>query len=836
MYPHLRTGPLLSSAAGALSPSFSLRFADTGSLVPTIGAVAPAYARATVSSVDDHEQVVRAVLSGEARFRGLRRVRNHILTSSEDLSAANWTPGANGTGVVPTVTGGFAAGPLNGMSASRVQFDHGAGDTAADWSRIRQSLGAIPTSATPIRQATWLKTNDGSVRNISLRGSSGGAVVTVSVTADWQRFSAQTGSAGGAATWELYYFGDLNAGIPTADILVSGALAEDTTGQSNVNPSEYVSVGVLAAPYHGAGVDGVRWFPTENSNVVAGNVVYDHGPYLTLPGAAGDYAGAPVTAAMRVTGDISLRARLAATDWSTGGANQTIIARSTGGARCYRLLLTATGALQLGLADPVTIGTEVSAASSDTVESLGIAAGQPVFLRADWRQSDGRVQFFYSTDGSAWVQIGTDQSIAIGSIGDSAVRPLEVGSSGDGASAVFVGRIFSAAVYSGTTLVAQFNAARQIAGAATVSGGTGETWTINGAARLTGGAIASSTRKGLSVWTTRINIALQSENLSVTWVNTRSSDTQAAGVAPNGTTTANKLIEDATAGSDHFIQEPATYTAAIHTLSVWARAAENSWVHIRMDDGTTAFTGYFNLAAGTIGTLLNATAEMIPYPDGWYRCIITTTVATAAAVGAIRITLAEADLDTTIDGDGVSGIYVWGAQLEAAQEASPYIPTTTLSVTRNAEQPSYPVAGWLKQAEGTLVVKGTAGKFSGANKTFALIGADSNDCIRLIRSVAATRMSGVVALGGVTQASLANPVAIADGGAFAAAFGYKASDFALATNGSVVDTVAAGSLPALSPTLFLYRGASSEQSNSEIASVDYYSRRSANADIKRLAA
>ena len=43
---------------------------------------------------------------------------------------------------------------------------------------------------------------------------------------------------------------------------------ENVTGQSNQIPSEYVSVGVLSAPYHGANVDGVKYFDTLNGNTV----------------------------------------------------------------------------------------------------------------------------------------------------------------------------------------------------------------------------------------------------------------------------------------------------------------------------------------------------------------------------------------------------------------------------------------------------------------------------------------------------------------------------------------------------------------------------------------
>ncbi len=60
--------------------------------------------------------------------------------------------------------------------------------------------------------------------------------------------------------------GQTNAGAITVEVW--GAQLEDITGQSNTNPGEYVSVGVLSAPYHGAGVDGVKYFSTLNGNTV----------------------------------------------------------------------------------------------------------------------------------------------------------------------------------------------------------------------------------------------------------------------------------------------------------------------------------------------------------------------------------------------------------------------------------------------------------------------------------------------------------------------------------------------------------------------------------------
>ena len=56
--------------------------------------------------------------------------------------------------------------------------------------------------------------------------------------------------------------------------------------------ARYVSVGVLSSPYHGANVDGIKYFATENGNSVVGNVVTEGtgaaitGGYLLMEPAA----------------------------------------------------------------------------------------------------------------------------------------------------------------------------------------------------------------------------------------------------------------------------------------------------------------------------------------------------------------------------------------------------------------------------------------------------------------------------------------------------------------------------------------------------------------------
>jgi hypothetical protein len=62
-------------------------------------------------------------------------------------------------------------------------------------------------------------------------------------------------------------------GTTATSVTVIDPMFENITGQTNTNPSEPISVGVLSAPFHGAGVDGFKYFSTLNGNTVASNVV-----------------------------------------------------------------------------------------------------------------------------------------------------------------------------------------------------------------------------------------------------------------------------------------------------------------------------------------------------------------------------------------------------------------------------------------------------------------------------------------------------------------------------------------------------------------------------------
>jgi hypothetical protein len=92
--------------------------------------------------------------------------------------------------------------------------------------------------------------------------------------------------------------------------------------------------------------------------------------------------------------------------------------------------------------------------------------------------------------------------------------------------------------------------------------------------------------------------------------------------------------------------------------------------------------------------------------DGWYRVSVTASaISTASTSPQIRIVDNPAGPLTTYTGDGTSGIFLWGAQLEAGAFPTSYIPTTTATVTRSADVASIgssAFSGFYNQIEGTF--------------------------------------------------------------------------------------------------------------------------------------
>lgn len=217
--------------------------------------------------------------------------------------------------------------------------------------------------------------------------------------------------------------------------------------------------------------------------------------------------------------------------------------------------------------------------------------------------------------------------------------------------------------------------------------------------------------KGLLIEEQRVNLLTYSEQFeNSAWQKGNCTIATNAAIAPNGTTTAEKIVEDSQA-QQHYVLKTISVTSGVsYTISVFAKAAERSELFLSFStyNGTfEAANAYFNLTSGVIRSTVGGCSPVIENAgNGWFRCSISKT-ATASASSIINCAALSNGSTFFYTGDGTSGIYIWGAQFETGAYATSYIPTTSAQVTRAADTASLSganLSSW-NNTTGTILAK-----------------------------------------------------------------------------------------------------------------------------------
>jgi predicted RecA/RadA family phage recombinase len=169
---------------------------------------------------------------------------------------------------------------------------------------------------------------------------------------------------------------------------------------------------------------------------------------LVLGGITGNYASTPDSAALSITGDIDIKAKVTMTDWTPAGTSA-IVGKwtTTGDQRSYSLRILTGGQIALNTSSTGAGAQDV--AGTSTV-ATGFADGATKWVRATLDVDNGSSQrvykFYTSDDGTTWTQLGTTVTTA-GTISIfDGTGVLEIGSVAVGTGFLLTGTVHEAIV------------------------------------------------------------------------------------------------------------------------------------------------------------------------------------------------------------------------------------------------------------------------------------------------------------------------------------------------------------------------------------------------------
>ena len=261
-------------------------------------------------------------------------------------------------------------------------------------------------------------------------------------------------------------------------------------------------------------------------------------------------------------------------------------------------------------------------------------------------------------------------------------------------------------------------------------------------------------------------------------------------LSPQGLYNATKIISSVNNEQQAIYK---SYSIATPTISCYAKAAEFDTFNLKTSGGVSC---NFTLTGdGEIGYNTNTSAKSIEYlGNGWYRCSISSSTNSSYAWISID--------GGSIQGDGTSGIYIWGAQLEQLSYPTSYIPTAGATATRNQElcNNATPV---INSEEGTLYAEISPLADDGTFRMISISDGTNNNRVRINYTSTNLQIQSRVVVGGVTQAEI-NKFGFSNITDFAKiALSYKQNEVKFYINGELIGTDTSATMPSVNTLNFL---------------------------------
>ena len=336
--------------------------------------------------------------------------------------------------------------------------------------------------------------------------------------------------------------------------------------------------------------------------------------------------------------------------------------------------------------------------------------------------------------------------------------------------------------------------------------------------------------RGLLIEESRSNLVTFSEDwANAAWAKYDCTVSSNAGVAPDGTQTAD-LVIPSTSVATHYTDRAPIAVSSNGTASVYAKAGGYPRISLRSYSSNNR--AVFDLSAGTVVVNSANSASITPVGNGWFRCSINDTGNANFGYGIYVMQAGQVNEVGTYAGDGYSGVFLWGAQLEVGAFATSYIARLdATAASRAADAASMTgtnFSSWFSAGEGTFYsdVASSATSFAvGARAFTATLLNSTAEQVCIDSAVTRVRSNGVDLGAFYLTTSIVQKRTVA----------YAQGQQAASAAGAVVESTTAG-IPRGLDTLYV--GANSLGTggflNGHLRKLAFYPRRLTNAQLQAL--
>jgi hypothetical protein len=199
---------------------------------------------------------------------------------------------------------------------------------------------------------------------------------------------------------------------------------------------------------------------------------------------------------------------------------------------------------------------------------------------------------------------------------------------------------------------------------------------------------SAGTALGTGFYGAYTNLLLRSQEFdNAAWGKLNATVTANAIAAPDGTTTADRLVSSASGAPNTCLinQTINVSTATVYTFSVFLKAGTSptslvNFFRVAPYAEATAVITWGATPSMVVGGAILLASSLDILADGWVR--VSLTISSDTATQLVNRVYVRGQGSDNVSGEYV---HVWGAQLTATSFPVPYVPTTSATVARNAD-------------------------------------------------------------------------------------------------------------------------------------------------------